>query len=169
MTQEDDGPGDPAAPQGLPLPWDPKHICDTVWYLYSTPGTSYVQLLVATQKAESENEETWEKVRARALVITDLGEGMAELEQWIAKLMAALTQTGQDSSPSSAPGSPWEHGHGWGHSIRSTHNCPNSHSGRGSPGQMTAACNLPTEYGVEGTRSQGGDQGNHSPSVMGRV
>ena len=45
---------------------------------------------------------------------TDPGEGMAELSQQIAKLMATLTQTRQSSGPSSAPGSPWEHGHRWG-------------------------------------------------------
>ena len=50
-----------------------KHIHDSVWYLYSTPGTSYSQLMVATQKAKSGNEETWDKVRARATVPTDLG------------------------------------------------------------------------------------------------
>ena len=36
-----------------------KHICESVQYLYSTPGTSYSQLMVATQKVESKNEETW--------------------------------------------------------------------------------------------------------------
>ena len=47
-----------------------KHIHDSVWYLYSTPGTSYSQLMVAAQKAESKSEETWERVRARAVVTT---------------------------------------------------------------------------------------------------
>ena len=82
--------------------------------------------MVAAGKVESENEETQEKVRARAMVTTNLVEGMAELSQQIAKLMATLPQTGQGSSPSSAPHSPWECGHGWGHSGSSTPSHPNS-------------------------------------------
>ena len=38
-----------------------KHIWNSVQYLYSAPRTSYSQLMLATQKAESENEETQEK------------------------------------------------------------------------------------------------------------
>ena len=45
-----------------------KHICDLVWYLNRPPGTSYLQLMVAAGEAESENEGTWGKVRARAAV-----------------------------------------------------------------------------------------------------
>ena len=48
------------------------------------------------------------------MVTTDPGEGIVKLGQQIAKLMATLTWTGQGSSPSSAPGSPQECGHGWG-------------------------------------------------------
>ena len=33
--------------------WVHKHIHNFVQYLYSTPGTSYLQLMVATQKVES--------------------------------------------------------------------------------------------------------------------
>ena len=56
--------------------------------------------MVTAWKVKSENEETQEKIRARAVVTTELGEGMAEPGQQIAKLMAALTQTGQGSTPS---------------------------------------------------------------------
>ena len=52
--------------------------------MHSTPGTSYLQLMVAAQKAENENEETQEQVRARATVTTDPGEGTSELGQQIA-------------------------------------------------------------------------------------
>ena len=31
-----------------------KHICNSVWYFYSTYGTSYSQLMVAARKAEQE-------------------------------------------------------------------------------------------------------------------
>ena len=55
-----------------------KHIRDSIRYLYSTPGTSYLQLMVAAQKAKSENEEIWDKVRARVAVVTDSGEGATE-------------------------------------------------------------------------------------------
>ena len=68
--------------------------------------------MVASHKAESENKEIQDKVRARAAVATDLGEGMAELGHQIAKLMAALTKAGECNNPSSAPSSlqerPWE-------------------------------------------------------------
>ena len=120
MPQKDDGHTGATTPVGLPLSQGPQTHGNSVWYLYSAPGTSYSQLMVAARKAESENEETQEKVRARAAVTSNPGEGTAELGQQIAKLMAALTQTGQGSSPSSAPGSPWEHDHGWGHHGRST-------------------------------------------------
>ena len=56
-----------------------KHIQDSIRCLYSTPGTSYSQLMVAAQKAESKNEEIQDKVRARAAVITDPEEGTTEL------------------------------------------------------------------------------------------
>ena len=36
-----------------------KHICNIVWYLYSTLGILYSQLVVAAQKAQNESEETW--------------------------------------------------------------------------------------------------------------
>ena len=50
----------------------------TVLYLYNTPGTSYSQLMVADHKAESEGEEISDKVRARAMVVTDLGAGTVD-------------------------------------------------------------------------------------------
>ena len=70
------------------------HIHESVWYLYSTPGTSYWQLMVAARKVESKNEETIERVSARVIVTTDPREGTARLGQQIAKLMATMTQTG---------------------------------------------------------------------------
>ena len=54
--------------------------------------------MVVTHNAESKNEEIWNKVRARAAVTTDSGEGTTELG-----LMAALARAGQSSSPASAP------------------------------------------------------------------
>ena len=67
--------------------------------------------MLVAHKAESKNEDIWDKVRARAAVATDVGEGMAELGQKIAKLMAALTRAGQGKSPSSAPSRSRERGH----------------------------------------------------------
>ena len=73
---------------------------------YSAPRTSYSQLMVTAHKAESKNEEIWDKVRARATVDTDLAEEMGELGQQIAKFMMALTKAGQGNNPSSAPSTP---------------------------------------------------------------
>ena len=50
--------------------------------------------MLATWKVESENEEIQNKVRARAAVATDSGEGTTELEQQIAKPIAAITKAG---------------------------------------------------------------------------
>ena len=55
-----------------------KHIWDSIRYIYSTPGTSYLQLMVVTQKADSINEEIQDKVRARAVVSADSGEAATE-------------------------------------------------------------------------------------------
>ena len=85
-----------------------KHIWDSNRYLYSIPGTSYSQLIVAACKAEDENEETWDKVRARAAVITHSWEGTTELGQQIAKLMATLIRAGQGSNSASGLHSPRE-------------------------------------------------------------
>ena len=74
--------------------------------------------MVAAQMAESESEETQERVRAKAIVTTKPGEGMNKLGQQIAQLMTALTQTRQGSSPISEPGSPQECGCRCGHSGR---------------------------------------------------
>ena len=142
-----------------------KHIHDSISYLYSAPDTSYSQLLVTTRMVESENEETQEKVRAA--VTSNLGEGMAELSQQIAKFMVALTQTGQGSSPSITPGSPSEFGHRWGQGGRSTPSHPNSYNGRGGPGQTTQAHSLPMEWGVEGMGRWGGDHNNHGSNARG--
>ena len=108
-------------------------------------------------------------MRAKAVLSTNPGEGMAELSQQIGKLVATLTQTGQDSGPSNAPGGPQECWHGQKCSGRSTPSHPNSHNGRGGPDQMTPAHSLPKELGVEGTGSWGCDQSNHGPSVRGEV
>ena len=62
--------------------------------------------MFAACKAESENEAIWDKVRARATVATDLGEGMAQLGQQIGELMSTLTKAGQGNSPLNVPSSP---------------------------------------------------------------
>ena len=67
---------------------------NSIWYLYSTPGVLYLQLMVAAHKAESENKETWDQVRTKAALTTKLVEGAAKLKWQIAQLMAALTMVG---------------------------------------------------------------------------
>ena len=62
--------------------------------------------MITAQKAENKNEEACDKVRARSAMTTEPIEGTTELGNQIAKLMAALTWTGQGNSPASAPNSP---------------------------------------------------------------
>ena len=137
-----------------------KHICNSIQYLNSTPRTSYSQLMVATHKAESKNEEIQNKVRARATAATDLGEGMAELGQQITRLMVTLTKAGQGSNPSSALSSLQERGCGRGQNGSNTPNCPNPHNGRSGPGQTTPACSLPTGHGTWGNGTGSNGQSN---------
>ena len=42
-----------------------KHIRDSIQYIYSNPGTTYSQLMIAAHKVESKNKEACDKVRAR--------------------------------------------------------------------------------------------------------
>ena len=131
-----------------------KHIRDSIRYLYSTPRTSYSQLMVAARKAESENEEIWDKVRARVAVATDSREGTTELGQQIAKLMADLTKVGQGSSQAS---SPKEKGHGSWHTDKDTPGYPSFHNRCPGLGQTTPDCNTPTGHrtGAAVSRNQG--------------
>ena len=106
-----------------------KYISDSIMYLYSNPRTTYSQLMIAAQKAESENEKAHNKVRARSAVTTDPVEWTKELGHQIAKLMATLTRAGESSCPASAPNSPSQRGHGRGWIDRSTPGHPSSHDG----------------------------------------
>ena len=106
-----------------------KHIRDSIRYLYSNPGTTYSQLMIAAHKAESGNEEVCSKVRARSAMITDPVEGTTELEHQIAKLMATLARTGQGNSPTRDPNSPRQRGCGRGWMDRSTPGHPSSSDG----------------------------------------
>ena len=96
--------------------------------------------MITACKAESENEEACNKVRARSAVMTEPVEGTTELGNQIAKLMAALTRAGQANSPTSAPNSPRQRGHGRGQMDRSTPGCPSSHNGQTCLGQTTSVC-----------------------------
>ena len=68
--------------------------------------------MITAHKAESENEEAHDKVRARSANATEPVEGTTELGNQITKLMAALTRTGEGNSPASAPNNPRQRGHG---------------------------------------------------------
>ena len=85
--------------------------------------------MIAAHKAESENEEASDKVRARSAVTTDPVEGTTELGHQIAKLMAALTRAGQGNIPASTPNIPRQRGHRKGLMDRSTPGHPSSHNG----------------------------------------
>ena len=126
-----------------------KHIRD--------PSTSYLQLIVATHKVESENEGIWDKVRARAAVATDSSEGTIELGQQIAKLMVALTQVRQGSSPASTPSSPRERGCGRGCTDRGNPGHPSSHNSWNRLGQTAPDHSTLTGHGTGAaiSRNQG--------------
>ena len=62
-----------------------KHTREFQRYLYSNPRTTYYQLMIAAQKAESENKEAHDKVKARSAVTTDPVEGTMKLGQQIPK------------------------------------------------------------------------------------
>ena len=87
---------------------------DSIRYLYGNPETTYSELVVTVQRAESEVEETKEKVKARSATTTEVTSGSKELGDQIARLMAALTRAEQGSHPTSTPNSPRHRGHGRG-------------------------------------------------------
>ena len=104
--------------------------------------------MVATHKTESENEEIWDKVRARTAVATDSGEGTIELGQQIAKLMATMNKVGQGKSAASAPSSPRERDHGRGWTDRGTPGHSSSLNGWASLGQTAPDHSTPTDHGA---------------------
>ena len=104
--------------------------------------------MVATHKEESENEEIWDKVRARTAVTTDSGEGTTELGQQSVKLMATMTKVGQGKSPASVPKSSRERGHGRGWTDRGTPGHSSSPIGWTSLGETAQDCNTPTDHGA---------------------
>ena len=61
--------------------------------------------MVAAGKAESETEDTKEKVKAQSPVATEVSDGSNELANQIAQLMAALNRTEQGTCHASAPNS----------------------------------------------------------------
>ena len=124
-----------------------KHFWDSIKYLYSTPRTSYLQLMVATWKVESQNEEIWDIVRTMAAVATNSGEGVKELRQQTALMMATLTKAGQGTSPAGTPSSPRER-------DRGTHSHPSSQNSWTSLGQTTPDCSKTTGYRTGATISR---------------
>ena len=128
------------------------HIRDSIRFLYSTPRTSQSQLMVATCKAESENEEIWDNVRARTAMTSHSREGTTELGQQIAKLMAILTMSGQGSSPA--------RGCGRGQTGRNAPGHLSSHNSQTSLGQTAPDDSTPTGHGIGTTIS--GNKGQNS-------
>ena len=132
-----------------------KHIRDSIRYLYSNPRTTYSQLMIAAHKAESENEEACDKVRARSAMTTEPEEGTMELGHQIAKLMATLTRAGQGNSPASAPNSPRQRGHGRGWMDRSTPGFLSPHNGQTGLGQTASFHSASLGCGSGTTTSRG--------------
>ena len=95
-------------------------MTDSIRYLYGNPKTTYSELVVAVQRAESEMEETKEKVKVRSAAATEMVSGSKELEAQTARLMAALTRAEQGICPASAPNSPRLRGCGRGQTDSNT-------------------------------------------------
>ena len=93
-------------------------------------------------------------MRARSALTTEPVKGSKEWGSQIAKLMAALTRAGQGNSPTSAPNSPRQRGHGRGWMDRNTPGCPSSHNGQTGLGQTASAHSVSASCGT-GTTSQG--------------
>ena len=137
-----------------------KHIRDSICYLYSNPKTMYSQLMVPAHKAESENEEAWDKVRARSAVTTKPVDGASELGNQIARLMAALTKAGQSNSPGITSDSPRQRGCGRGRDRQNYFSHPNSHNCQTGLGQTASAHSVSAGHGTGTTGpSQGSAQG----------
>ena len=139
---------------------------DSIRYLYGNPRTTYSKLVVAVQRAESETEETKERVKVRSAAITEVASGSKELGDQIARLMATLTRAEQGSHPASAPNSPRHRGCGRGQMDRNTPVCPSSHNGWTGLGQTTSICSssITNREGIESPckgnmRVQNGVQG----------
>ena len=132
-----------------------KHIRGSIRYLYSNPGTTYSQLMIAAHKAESENEEACDKVRARTAMTTEPAEGTMELGYQIAKLMAALTRAGQGNNPARIPNSPRQRGHGRGHMDRTTPSYTSSHNSQTGLGQTASVCSASVRFGTGTTTTRG--------------
>ena len=68
--------------------------------------------MVMAHKAESKMEEAKDKVKAWSAATTEVVDGLKELSNQIAKLMAVLTRAEQGHCPVSAPNSPRHKGYG---------------------------------------------------------
>ena len=137
----------------------------------------YSQLMVAARKAESENEDAKEKVKAQSLVATEVSDGSKELSNQIVLLMAALNRAEQGTHPASAPNSPRHRGHGRGRTDRNTPVCPSSHNGQTGLGQNTFTCSFSVAGRVTtasqdrgsiqmSTGTQGNAQNTKDPSTL---
>ena len=114
----------------------------------------YSQLMVTARKAESKNEDAKEKVKAWSLVATEVSDGLKELGNHIAQLMATLNRAEQGTHPTSAPNSPWHRGCGRGRTDGNTPVCPSSQNGWTGLGQNTFTRSSSTAGRVT-TASQG--------------
>ena len=148
---------------------------DSIRYLYSNPQTTYPELVVVAQRAESEMQETNIKVRSAAA--TEVPTGSKELGDQISRLMAALTQAEQNSHPASAPNSPRHRSHGRGQTDRNTPACPSSYNCPTGLSQTTSArsSSITNQGGAESPCKgnqhvqngiQGGTQGNCGSSSL---
>ena len=110
--------------------------------------------MVAARKAESKTEDAKEKVRAWSSTVMEVTDGSKEMDDQIARLIAALNRAEQGTCPATAPNNPRHRGCGRGWMDRNTPACPSSHNGLTGLGQNTAACSSSAASMVT-TASQG--------------
>ena len=137
-----------------------KHIRDSIRYLYSTPRTSYSQLMVATQKAESENDEIQNKVRARAAVTTDsgvIGATDCQTDGCPDQCRAAAQPVPQTAPEREAMRRGWTN--------RGTSSCTSSHNCQTGLGQTVPDHSTPTGFGTGTTISRNQGQGSQGTNT----
>ena len=135
-----------------------KHIRDSIRYLYSTPGASYSQLMVAACKAESENKEIQDEVRARAAVKADSGEGTTEWDSRLPNWWLPWPGQGRVvAQPVLQIAPERERGHGRGQTDRGTPGHTSTHNSQTSCGQTSPDCSTHTDCttGTTISRNQG--------------
>ena len=81
----------------------PKHIRDSIRYLYSNPRTTYPHLMIAVCKGESKNKGACNKVRPWSAMTTEPVEGTTELGESDSQVDGCLDQNRTGQHPCQCP------------------------------------------------------------------